>query len=196
MCERKCIQAGCGKYQYKEGIVMNIIVNGHSFYEVEAKEVNNKEYKLLESEVYGEDYCIIVDNNNNFVMTSCNGFLDLEEALEEEAYKELKSEVVKSISFKTDAYYFNMYVNGLNEAVLHLKVFATAKYKYDVNFSRSSNDFLQGVANLYEDGTLEAYEVVQAIEAYVNDNAVAILYGNYGVAIHGSYDDVIVFFKK
>lgn len=175
---------------------MGIIIKGHSFYEVEAKEVNGKKYKLLESEVFGEDKMIIVDNNNNFVMSTYNGFLDLEDYLEEEAYEELKNEVVKSISFKTDAYYFNMYVNGLNEAFLHLKVFATAKYKYDVNFSRSSNDFLQGVANLYEDGIIEAHEVVQAIEAYVNDKATAILYGNYGVAIHGSFDDVILFFKK
>lgn len=168
----------------------------NKYYLLESKEVNGKLYHLMESKTLGEYDTIIVDNNGVKIMNTENGFLDLEEALEEEAYEELKSEVVKSISFKTDTYYFNMYVNGLNEAVLHLKVFATAKYKYDVNFSRSSNDFLQGVANLYEDGVIEAYEVVQAIEAYVNDNAVAILYGNYGVAIHGSYDDVILFFKK
>lgn len=174
----------------------NIIVNGHSFYEVEVKEVSGKVYRLLESEVYGEDYCIIVDNNNNFVMTTCNGFIDLEDFLEEEAYEEAKSKIIKSISVKEENFFFNMKLNGLGKAEAYLNIFANTKYKYNVIYTEATSDFLQGVVNLYEDGQLTNAEAVQAVDAFVNNNALYIALGAYGVAVQGAYDDVILFFKK
>lgn len=175
---------------------MNIIINGHSFYEVEAKEVSGKLYHLLESEVYGEEYCIIVDNDNNFVMATCNGFMDLEDFLEEEAYEEAKNEIIKSISVKEENFFLNMKVNGLGKAEAYLNIFKTDKYKYNVIYTETNSDFLQGVVNLYEDGHITNGEAVQAVDAFVNHNALYIACGAYGVAVQGAYDDVILFFAK
>jgi hypothetical protein len=54
-----------------------------TWYVIDRTTRNNKEYFLLESEIWGDDVpCIIVDENNKVVMDDVhNGFTDFDEML-------------------------------------------------------------------------------------------------------------------
>lgn len=59
------------------------------YYEIARKEVNGKMYLLVESEIYGEEDTKIIDEYDNIILDEVyNGFLDLEEYLESEAYEQ------------------------------------------------------------------------------------------------------------
>lgn len=65
----------------------HIKINNHigKWYEIDNTIYKNIEYHLMESEIYGDEACcLIIDNNYNVIVEDVyNGFLDLYEALDE-----------------------------------------------------------------------------------------------------------------
>lgn len=57
----------------------------HSFYMLNCtRYINGKTYHLLESEVYGEDLQVIVDENMDYIKIACDGLSDLDYYFEED----------------------------------------------------------------------------------------------------------------
>jgi hypothetical protein len=63
-----------------------IKVDGYkgTFYEINRRVINGKQYFLMEHNTVGEECCVIIDADHKLVIEDvCNGFDDLEYAIEE-----------------------------------------------------------------------------------------------------------------
>lgn len=62
--------------------VKGIGMDYNKFHVLSKKNYYGKEYYLLEHDVYGEEVCVIVDDNFNHIIDAPNGWFDLEEKFE------------------------------------------------------------------------------------------------------------------